>query len=397
MEYIALPPEVISALIHAGPGAASLLEASGAWQALSADLEETAGNYGAVLSTLATEWRGPSTLAMVQSVAPYLTWLRATAAQCQQLAASAQAAAAAFGTTLAAVVPPAEVAANRAQLAQLLATNGFGQNLAAIAATEAQYERMWVNNATAMYSYESTTAQAAVQQLFSTPPSITDPGSSAAQAQAVSVAQAQAVPAAAAAATLAAPADAVAPPVSPLDALLQAVGITFDPNEGWFGLTNTYINQFVSSGFPINLLSYFAQTTSAQALQGIAPDVFTGLSEGETALGGAEAGLAEAVGAFSAAGTPTGAMGVAVPMGTLSAPPAATAVLTAAHTPVQLASAASPLPAGDVDAAGFLPPLMAPPISAGSGWRKRKEQKYEDLAMGLEVEGKFIPRSPSAG
>lgn len=398
MEYIGLPPEVISALIHAGPGAGSLLEASSAWQALSTDLDETAGNYSAVLSMLAAEWRGTSTLAMIQSVAPYLTWLRTTAAQCHQLAASAQVAAAAFGSTLASVVPPATVAANRAQLAQLLATNTFGHNLAAIAATETQYERMWVNNATAMYSYESTTAQAAVRQLFSTPPSIADPGSSAAQAQAVSVAQAEAVPAAAAAATLVLPADAVAPPVSPLDALLQAVGVTFDPNQGWFGLTNTYLNQFVSSGFPINLLSYFAQTTSAQALQGIAPDVFSGLSEGETALGGAEASLAEAVGAFSAAGTPTGAMGVAVSMGNLSAPPAATGVLTAAHLPVQLASAASPLPAGDVDA-GFpmLPPLMAPPIAAGSGWRKRKDQKYEDLAMGLEVEGKFIPRSPSAG
>jgi len=65
---------------------------------------------------------------------------------------------------------------------------------------------------------------------------------------------------------------------------------------------------------------------------------------------------------------------------------------------VQLASAASPLPAADADA-GFpmLPPLMAPPISAGSGWRKRKEPKYEDLAMGLELKGTFMTRPPSAG
>jgi hypothetical protein len=88
-----------------------------------------------------------------------------------------------------------------------------------------------------------------------------------------------------------------------------------------------------------------------------------------------------------------------VPFGTLSAPPAATGVLAAAHMPVQLASAASPLPAGDVTDTGFpmLPPLMAPPISAGSGWKKRKEQKYEDLAMGLEVKGTWMPRPPSAG
>jgi hypothetical protein len=40
---------------------------------------------------------------------------------------------------------------------------------------------------------------------------------------------------------------------------------SFDPNSGWFGLANTYANQFVSSGFPINLLSYLAQNSSARA------------------------------------------------------------------------------------------------------------------------------------
>ena len=46
---------------------------------------------------------------------------------------------------------------------------------------------------------------------------------------------------------------------------------------------------------------------------------------------------------------------------------------------------------------GMLPPLMAPPISPGSGWSKRKNPKYEDLAMGLEVKGTIMPRNPSAG
>ncbi len=45
----------------------------------------------------------------------------------------------------------------------------------------------------------------------------------------------------------------------------------------------------------------------------------------------------------------------------------------------------------------FLPPLMPPPISPGSGWRKRKQQKYEDLEHGLEVKGTVIKRLPSAG
>ncbi|MGO9158168.1 PPE domain-containing protein [Mycobacterium sp.] len=42
MDFSALPPEVVSARIHAGPGAESLIEASGAWQRLGTSLEESA-------------------------------------------------------------------------------------------------------------------------------------------------------------------------------------------------------------------------------------------------------------------------------------------------------------------------------------------------------------------
>jgi hypothetical protein len=237
--------------------------------------------------------------------------------------------------------------------------------------------------------------------MFTSPPLITTPEGSGAQAEAVHTASASAtssnVSAVLANAAAIAPADAVAPPVSPIDTILQAIGVTFDPNQGWFGLANTYANQFISSGFPINMLSYFAQFSSAQALQSVAPDIAEGLSEGESALTASAATLSDAAGALGSA-EPAAAMGVAVSMGNLSAPPAATAVLTGAHLPVQLASAASPLPAADAGSDfPMLPPLMAPPISAGSGWKKRKEPKYEDLAMGLELKGTFMTRPPSAG
>ena len=227
-----------------------------------------------VLSSLTEAWRGPSSSAMIQAVGPYLTWLRTTAQQCQQLGSSAQVAAAAFGSTLSAVVHPAAVSANRIQLAQLLATNGFGRNLATIAETEAQYESMWVNTSAAMYRYEAASAQALVLPQFSSPPSIANVTGPAAQASAVPAAAAAAAPAAA---------------VSPLDSVLQALGVNFDPQAGWFGLANTYANQFISSGFPVNLLSYAAQNTSAQALQAVAPEIGQGLSEGESALGASAA------------------------------------------------------------------------------------------------------------
>jgi PPE-repeat protein len=115
-------------------------------------------NHAAVLSSLTEAWHGPSSLATIQAVEPYVTWLRTTAQQSQQLSSSTQAAAAAFSSAVSAVVHPSEVSANSIQLAQLLATNRLGRNLAAIAETEAQYQDMWVNNSAAMYRYQAASA-----------------------------------------------------------------------------------------------------------------------------------------------------------------------------------------------------------------------------------------------
>ncbi len=374
MDYLALPPEVTSTLIHSGPGAGSLMEASGAWQRLGIELENTATAYASVLSSLTEAWNGPSFLAMVQAVEPYLTWLRNAAQQAQQTAASAQAAAVAFSSVRSTVVTPAQVSANRTRLAQLLATNQFGKNVTAIAATEAQYQDMWANNSAAMGRYQAVSAQAATLPQISSPPAIANPTGVANQASVV-------------------PATTAASPITTnLTSLLGASTATgFDPNTGWFGLANTWGNQFISSGFPINLLQYLAQSTSAQALQGVTGEVGQGLEEGMGAglgpLGAIGAGLEQA---------PTAAMGVGVSLGKLTAPPAVVGILPTSQAPVQLASAVSPLPAGE---SGFpmMPPIMPPPIQAGSGWRKRKPQKHEDLEYGAELKGKVMPRPPSAG
>ena len=84
---------------------------------------------------------------MAAAVAPYLTWMQGTAAQAAETASQATAAASAYETAFAAHVPPEEIAANRTQLASLVATNIIGQNNAAIAATEVQYGEMWAQDA----------------------------------------------------------------------------------------------------------------------------------------------------------------------------------------------------------------------------------------------------------
>jgi PPE-repeat protein len=402
MEFTTVPPEITSALIHSGPGAESLMAAAAAWQQLGITLEDSAESYDAALSSLDIRWSGPSSATMLQAVEPYVTWLRATAQQAQQVAASARTAAAAFSSVQASVVPTAVVAANRTRLAQLLATNGFGRNLPAIAETEAAYQTMWANNSAAMSRYQATSAQASTLPQFSSPTSATNPNGLSTQATASSAATSAASPAAAtSAATSAAPIN---------------VGIG-DPTTGYVGLSNQYANQFLSSGFPFNLLSVLAQTQSAQALQGVSAQVGQGVSEGEEALGGAAAnlggGAAGALGALGQSGgnlggalgaaglgvvgttSATATLGAAVPMGTLSAPPGAAALLATSQQPVQLASAATPLTGGT--GMPMMPPLMPPPISPGSGWRKRKPQKYEDIAIGAELKGKVMKPPPSAG
>ncbi len=46
MDFVALPPEITSALIDSGPGAESLIEASGGWQQLGTGLEASASAAG---------------------------------------------------------------------------------------------------------------------------------------------------------------------------------------------------------------------------------------------------------------------------------------------------------------------------------------------------------------
>jgi len=166
-----------------------MLAAASAWKGLAAELRATALSYDAVLSSLTDEeWLGPASAAMAAAAMPQVAWMSATAAQAEQTAAQAEAAAAAYEAAFAATVAPALIAANRAQLATLVATNVLGQNTPAIAATEAQYFQMWAQDAAAMYGYAGSSAAAAELSPFAEPQEATNPSGLAAQA--VSVTQA---------------------------------------------------------------------------------------------------------------------------------------------------------------------------------------------------------------
>lgn len=186
LDFGALPPEINSAMMYTGPGAGPMLAAAAGWNGLAADLYAVADSYQLVISGLTSgSWFGPAAMAMAAAAAQYATWLTVTATQAEQTAGQAQAAAAAFEAAFAMTVPPALIAANRVQLSALVATNLFGQNTPAIAATEAQYAVMWVQDAVAMYGYAGASAAASTLTPFAEPPANTNMAGLAAQAGAV--------------------------------------------------------------------------------------------------------------------------------------------------------------------------------------------------------------------
>jgi PPE-repeat protein len=160
MDFGMLPPEINSGRMYTGPGAGPMLAAATAWNELATQLHSSAVSYSSAISGLTTGWQGPSSAMMAAAAAPYTAWMSATAAQAEQVATHAMAAAAAYETAFAATVPPQIVAANRALLMSLIATNFLGQNTPAIAATESQYAEMWAQDAAAMFGYAGASAAA---------------------------------------------------------------------------------------------------------------------------------------------------------------------------------------------------------------------------------------------
>jgi PPE-repeat protein len=245
MDFGALPPEINSARMYFGPGSAPMLAAAAAWDGLADELRSTAFTYQSVISELTDEgWLGPASASMAAAVAPYVTWMSVTGVQAEQTAANAAAAAGAFEAAFAMTVPPAEVAANRAQLLALIATNFLGMNTPAIAATEAQYGEMWAQDAAAMYGYAASSAAAAVLKPFTEPAQVTNPSGQASQAAAV----AQSTGTAASTGAQAALNQLTSTVPTALQSLASPLA-SLETGPIWDFLNSSFANGFISAGY----------------------------------------------------------------------------------------------------------------------------------------------------
>ncbi len=310
MDFGALPPEVNSGRMYIGPGPATLLVASAGWESLAAELNTAASGYQSVISGLTDElWLGPASMSMAAAVTPYVSWMRATAIQCEEAATQATAAAAAYETAYVMTVPPPLIAANRAQLMALIATNFLGQNTPAIMATEAEYSEMWAQDATAMYNYAASSASASSFTTFTSPPQTTNPGGLAGQAGAV--AQAAATQAGSNVQTTSAQL------ISSVPQALQGLATPGSSPSG-VGLSQAVMGTGASLGSsgasaPIGALSSLSSasgksaTKSASTGAGAAMSVVSGLG-GASNTGGA-IGLASDVAGFGSDGAGLGADG----------------------------------------------------------------------------------------
>ena len=255
LDFAALPPEINSGRIYAGPGSEPLMVAAAAWDELAAELGTATAGYNSVIDELTGgPWMGPTSAAMVSAVTPYVSWLGTAAAQAEEAAIQARAAAAAFEAAFSMTVPPPVIAANRVLLAALTATNFFGQNTPAIAATEAQYIEMWAQDAAAMYSYSASAALASELTRFTSPPNTATPDGESGQFAAV--AQATSSPASNTAQT-------VASTISELTSAASQAQQIFPTFTTWpFSMLQKQWQALLQFGLPTPTNNWFGVNTS---------------------------------------------------------------------------------------------------------------------------------------
>ncbi len=356
-DFGAFPPEVNSAKMYAGPGSASMRSSATAWTVLASELRSQAAIYSSIVSNLTGDaWRGQAATAMAAAAGQYTSWMNTTAAQAEQTAGQARAAASAYETAHGMTVPPPVIAANRSQLASLVATNLLGQNGPAIAAAEAHYAQMWAQDAVAMYGYAGQSAAASKVPPFATAPQTTTAGALAGQAAATTQATGSSTQAAWSQLTSAVPGTLqgmATPAASTPSSTTMLEGLLTGGPSG-----NSQLDSFWSTWGPnANVWNTLTSTGVINPLQALAGVLGPNTVAGTEGVGGlSPLGVASGVGAGSqgisgvagldAAGSSISAgVGQGASVGPLSVPPSWTGTGPSVAAPLAPALGSNPLAA----------------------------------------------------
>ena len=353
-DFAAMPPEMTSSLVYAGAGAAPLMAAAAAYANLAAEVSSTATQWESIVSLLTTEnWTGGGSAAAAAAAQPIITYLTETAATLEQASAQATASAAAFEAAYMGVVNPALVYANRA--AFLAALAGLPFTLPHVAALEAQYEAMWVQDATTMTAYQAASAAAGVLTPVTPLTSTTNPATAAAAGSAALGADSTAGTTQALLGPITS-APLAAAPTLPFTTTPPGILGSIDNFLGTPSVLNA-INGTVNTGawFTMNAIP---TAVSLGHTLGTVPSIPFALTDSVTPLaGGMVPGTM--VGSVSGAGA-SAALGEASAVGGLSVPAGWNAA-----APASLASSTAPLAGSGWTAAAEAEPVAAMPGMPG--------------------------------
>ncbi|WP_227983733.1 PPE family protein [Nocardia spumae] len=160
LAFGALPPEVNSAQLTAGPGPAPMMATSAAYGAVAEALLAAAGGFEGSNGVMQASWQSEAGERTHNAFSKHTMWYREQAAVAQQMSDLSASAGAANGAARLAMPPLPVIVANRAAAAVLATENTLtgGATTPLLLANETAYLLMWIQAAETMEVYQTESA-----------------------------------------------------------------------------------------------------------------------------------------------------------------------------------------------------------------------------------------------
>lgn len=185
-DFLALPPEVNSARLFAGPGPSEMESTASAYAAIADGLLAAAAGADGSMNQMEIIWQGASADQAQRAFRNHANWLRTEGAAAATTAAVAAGIGMANGAALGAMPTVAEIEAIQAAIATASAASSgsLGLGAATVAILEGMYMAEWFRAATVMSTYATATTAllgelpppSEAPPIVSGPPGVAPPG-----------------------------------------------------------------------------------------------------------------------------------------------------------------------------------------------------------------------------